>query len=188
MSLRQCLCGQTVLWLSYLRINNSNQTVYADTLALPAGCYRLVVEDAGCDGLRWWANPNQGTGTLQVRNSTTNTFLSLKGYSGGDFGCGFTQAFRVQTALGINDQVEELLLTVYPNPANEQFTVSFTGQALGTDQHKVELYDALGKQVFSAQTQQQSLVVPVQKMAAGMYMLKYANGDKRAQKKIVVAH
>ena len=176
--------GNTV----FSRTNNTNLTTYSDTLALPDGCYRLVVEDAGCDGLRWWANPAQGNGTLQVRERDNSNILPLKGYSGGDFGCGFTQAFRIQTPLGINEQANDLLVSVFPNPADDKITITFAGSLAGADPHKVELYDALGKLVYSGQTRLQEFSVNVRSFAAGIYILKYSNGKTVAQKKVVISH
>ena len=37
-----------------VRINTTNVTTYYDTLALPVGCYKLVVDDKACNALQWW--------------------------------------------------------------------------------------------------------------------------------------
>src|SRR5690554_8116859 len=47
----------------------SNNTVYTDTLQLTAGCYRYFIEDAGNNGISWWAN-NDGTGYMRFKTLT----------------------------------------------------------------------------------------------------------------------
>jgi hypothetical protein len=80
--------------------------LYTDTIkGLPDGCYRLVVTDDGCDGLSWWANPNAGNGYLYVAKSDgtllplSNGLPAFPNNLAGDFGCGYTQYFRVATTL-----------------------------------------------------------------------------------------
>jgi hypothetical protein len=56
--------GDTIVY----RNNLSNNTTYVDTLDLPKGAYTFYIEDNGGDGLSWWANSAQGTGSAQMRN------------------------------------------------------------------------------------------------------------------------
>lgn len=81
------------------RLNTSPNIVYWDTLNLPEGCYKFIVEDGGCNGLYWWANSSAGTGALQVNSIPANALVPIRGLFGGDFGCGFTQSFRVSNSL-----------------------------------------------------------------------------------------
>ncbi len=81
-------------------------TTYTDSIkALPDGCYRLVVTDDGCNGLYWWANPGGGSGWIYVSNSDGNLIHLTNGLPdypaslSQDFGCGFTQYFRVSVTL-----------------------------------------------------------------------------------------
>jgi hypothetical protein len=87
-------------------------TVYTDSVELPDGCYRLVVTDANCDGLYWWANPSSGKGYLYATKRDgaiipfTNGLPVYPATLATDFGCGFTQYFRVSNTLG----ADQLLL------------------------------------------------------------------------------
>lgn len=56
--------GDTVLYHDNLNDNTS----YIDTLNLPNDAYTFYIEDAGGDGLEWWANPAQGNGSMQLKN------------------------------------------------------------------------------------------------------------------------
>ena len=80
-------------------------TVYSDSLQLPDGCYRLVVTDANCDGLSWWANTAAGKGYIYAASRDgsvipfTNGLPAYPAALSPDFGCGFTQYFRVSATL-----------------------------------------------------------------------------------------
>ena len=56
--------GDTIVY----RDNLSNNTTYVDTLDLPKHIYSFYIEDSGGDGLNWWANTAQGTGSATLRN------------------------------------------------------------------------------------------------------------------------
>jgi hypothetical protein len=56
--------GDTILYRNGL----ANNTTYEDTLDLPNQAYTFYIEDAGGDGLSWWANTAQGTGSIQLKN------------------------------------------------------------------------------------------------------------------------
>lgn len=94
--------GQTVA----SRIPTTAVTTYTDAVTdLPDGCYKLVVTDNGCDGLYWWANSSAGKGWLYAINSQggylplTNGLPAYPATLASDFGCGYTQYFRVNSTL-----------------------------------------------------------------------------------------
>ncbi|BAV08351.1 hypothetical protein FLA_4387 [Filimonas lacunae] len=81
-------------------------TTYTDEIKnLADGCYKLVVTDNGCDGLYWWANTSAGKGYLYAANSAgsylplTNGLPAYPATLAADFGCGYTQYFRVASTL-----------------------------------------------------------------------------------------
>jgi hypothetical protein len=81
----------------------TSNTLYTDTVSLPDGCYRLVVTDAGCDGLYFFSSSKgyvyaaKKDGThLPMSNGLPTTTSNAEI---GDFGCGFTQYFRVSNTL-----------------------------------------------------------------------------------------
>ncbi|MDI1354682.1 MAG: peptide-N-glycosidase F-related protein [bacterium] len=101
----------------------NNTTLYRDTISnLPPGCYRLRLDDSGCDGLYWWANTNQGSGSMALER--TNAPGLIFSYPV-DFGCNFTKYFYVLPdpappvdTTGIARLDESLnSIEVFPNPA-----------------------------------------------------------------------
>jgi hypothetical protein len=114
-------------------------TVYTDSLDLPDGCYRLVITDANCDGLYWWANSSAGRGYLYAAKRDgalipfTNGLPAYPATLASDFGCGFTQYFRVANTLPA-DQL--LLHGVAKDTAN--LLNWETGTEVNTDRFIVE--------------------------------------------------
>ena len=123
---------------------------------LTPGCYKLVVTDASCDGLYWWGNSSStGIGAFYATDSSQTTIIPFTNglppvsLSGGsitvpgtsqDFGCGFTQYFRVGALLPLN------LLSFYgkaDNANNDLFWT--TSQEQNVARYEVE-YSPTGSQ------------------------------------------
>jgi hypothetical protein len=168
------------------RLTTTSRTTYNDSTQLPAGCYRLEVTDSGCNGLYWWAAQNDGRGSLSVNSQATGVNLPLKGYFNADFGCGFTEAFRIQNALGTKEEKAGFGLSVFPNPAQTllNVTIEHNNKPQGAT---LELLNTLGQQVYRTQVQGARLQVPVQQLPAGIYILKCQLEDKTVQKQIVIS-
>ena len=56
--------GDTIV----LNQNLANNTEYIDSLNLDDGVYTFYIEDADGDGLSWWANTSQGSGSMSFKN------------------------------------------------------------------------------------------------------------------------
>ncbi len=103
----------------YQRTPTAALTFYNDLIGtLPNGAYKLTVTDANCDGLYWWANSGStGLGAIFAQTADqsaiipftnglpavvqSGTSISVTSYSQ-DFGCGFTQYFRVGALLPVD--------------------------------------------------------------------------------------
>jgi hypothetical protein len=172
------------------RINNPNQSTLLDTLALQRGCYRLEMEDAGCDGIMWWAyqyyQPNPGYGSLIVREKGKTQQLQMRGYFAGDFGCSFSQTFYVSNALGIQKDKAPFEVSVYPNPATDVLQVNVSGS--GYQGAGIKLTNSLGQVIYETKASGTEIKIPVKNIAAGIYSLSYQSGQYTIQKQVVVAH
>ena len=153
------------------RINNSPETLYKDTLNLPTGVYKLVVTDEGCDGLNWWANPSAGSGYIQVKPTPFTTY-NLKGYFGGDFGCGFTQYFKVGSPTGIKNvaSANDFNVIVYPNPASNLVNLAIEGKQISSG--KLMLVDNIGRVVLVQNINANNSSLNTSSIANGVYTLK----------------
>jgi hypothetical protein len=172
------------------RINNPNSSSLIDTFALQQGCYRLAVEDAGCDGVQWWAyqyyQPNPGNGSISLKEKGRPQTLAMRGYYAGDFGCGFNYLFYVASPLGIKKETAPFELNVFPNPASDLLQVNITDPKAHSGQLK--LVNALGQVVFQTKAATGQIQVPVKNIAAGVYMLTYQAGEFSVHKQVIVAH
>ena len=171
------------------RKNNAASTLYSDTITLGVGMYKLVVEDAGCDGLYWWANTAGGTGSMSLKRATSPIPLAMTGYFSGDFGCGFTQYFNVDwpaSVTEINSAVPAI--EAYPNPA--QTTVMVTLGGIDKINGKLQVKDMTGRVIAEQVVTDAVTTVDVSALANGVYMVVYTGKGTTAEKlqaRIVVA-
>ncbi len=103
----------------------ANNTAYLDTIrGLASGCYKMSIDDSGCDGYQWWYYQyypvNPGTGA--VRFDYINAFNTITTFQG-DFGCNVTKYFMVVDThpnnVGISaTEANPNHIDVFPNPAN----------------------------------------------------------------------
>ena len=170
-------------------------TTYNDTVTLTAGCYRLELSDAGCNGLHWWANPSGTTsGTFFVKK-LAGTIIPMAGYTTGgtyahDFGCGFTKYFYATLwAAGISElNANATGLEVYPNPAQNTLNVDLSGidKVNGT----IKVLDMLGRVVISEQCNEVSKQINTSALNNGVYTVQFIdnnNSNNRLQTRIVIA-
>ncbi len=174
------------------RSNNTANTLYIDTVRLAGGAYKLVVEDAGCDGMNWWVfayyTPPPGAASIKVYGMSSLIPYSLKGYFNGDFGCGFTQYFYADPATSTSELTAvPKTLSIYPNPANDIVTISVEG--MGNDMSgRINITDAAGKIIYKAKTDKASLTLPTSAFPNGFYMVSFEEEKSKAvwQSKLVI--
>jgi hypothetical protein len=126
----------------------ASTTVYIDTLLnLSPGCYKLEINDTGCDGMSWWANTAGGTGNLRFDYVNANNSIAT---FPGDMGCNYVRYFRVllppppPNETGIISGTENLnSIEVYPNPANNKALIKFDLRQSQTVTYKIT--DITGK-------------------------------------------
>jgi hypothetical protein len=100
------------------RSGMANATEYKDTVRLGFGCYTFRLNDAGEDGLSWWANTAAGSGFARLRRADASGFLKT---FGADFGSFLQEDFTVGGVLSAPVQAESIQRAkIYPNPACEQ--------------------------------------------------------------------
>lgn len=106
------------------------QTIYRDTVSLPTGCYTFHLSDTGAapssyplnkDGLGWWANTQDGTGSIQLRNGYSGTLFK-------SFPVDFGTELRFDFTVGYYLNSDEITqgdgkLHAYPNPTSEGFAI-----------------------------------------------------------------
>lgn len=161
------------------RVNNAAFTYYADTVRLGSSSYTLIVDDAGCDGLKWWANSSAGTGFILVTSLYDFSTYSLKGFFGGDFGCGFKQYFTTDPATAVieNAQINKAM-NIFPNPAKNDLTITIEG--MNHINGNLQIVDAIGKVVYQEQLTQNRTTIDISPLSSGIYFVKFENGTNNS--------
>ncbi len=75
-------------------------------------------------------------------------------------------------------------ITIYPNPANEQFTISYPNFELYPSQ--LSIYNIKGQVIYNKPINEAKTIVNVRDLEAGMYFIRLANEKKSITKKIII--
>jgi hypothetical protein len=163
----------------------ANNTTYRDTVHLPPGCYTVKIVDTGGDGLSFWANTAQGSGAFKFRK-ITNAILK---YFPADWGSEYLYSFTTGSSIatGINEVEQELLISLFPNPAKEFFNLDIN--LINVQDIKIELRDAIGK-VAMEKTEKNFesgvLKFSTNGLSKGIYFVNISGTDFKSVKKLVV--
>jgi Peptide-N-glycosidase F, C terminal/Secretion system C-terminal sorting domain len=184
------------------RDSNIINTTYVDTISLPAGNYQLKVYDSSCDGLHWWvydSNPSIGVSAgyiyatkmngVTYTQMNTNIALTLSSTFHDDFGCGFTQYFKINVPTGIADITEgEAKIEAYPNPATNIINIDFSG--MQDIDGNLMVVDALGKTVYTSACNSGHAQLNAKDFANGVYSIIYngktGTGNKLSTRILIV--
>lgn len=186
--LRNITTGQ----IAFQRNSLNNQTTYRDTIALDAGhCYSFEIYDDGPapdglpnDGLAWWANAAEGSGTLALLKANGIPFKNFAP----DFGTKILYQFMAQFPLSAaNVNLMQAAINVMPNPsADGMFTLEY---AKLDAQATVEVYTIAGVKVYTQALKAGSgvLSIDLSRQPKGMYILKVASAGlvQNTQKLII---
>jgi len=174
----------------------ANSKTYRDTLNMPIGCYTFRFKDIGNDGLTWWANTSQGSGTVKIFQAdgvTVDTAFQS------DFGAEIYHQFTMGEGLGTaptgvlcgnvaNDAPLEMAreMSLYPNPASGAFNVVLDLPA--REDVSVSVFSMLGQEMFrTALGQTQARTISVQAgLPAGAYLVRVATPTRTHTQVLVV--
>jgi hypothetical protein len=113
-------------------------TLFSNTYNL-SGYYKLVVNDLGENGINWWANPNQGTGFVRIKNEAGFVIKTLQPDFGKFIEYGFTTNWKIN-----NEEIEtESTIGVYPNPASSSFFI----EGININKATIKVIDILGHEI-----------------------------------------
>jgi hypothetical protein len=162
-----------------------DNTTYKDTMQLAPGCYTLKFNDTGGDGLYFWANPYQGTGSAKF---TKMNGVPIKVFTA-DFGNEFVYNFTVaESVTGTGDVVTaNEMVETFPNPSNGSFTTEILLKK--PEAVTVRIWNQVGQQVYGVDAgllQHEFLEVNLEDVPAGYYMMQVKTGSKTFVKKISI--
>ena len=157
-----------------------NNTVYRDSIQVE-GCYKLVFNDSGDDGIEWWANPNQGAGYARIKNIAGVTIKTFEP----DFGGNFIYSFTNSLPISVEDYEFLTHLTLFPNPASDYVLIKSSSELANT---KVSVVNAAGQQVNPSieSFDQSTLRIDTAYLPAGLYFVIISNDEIKTTRKFVV--
>jgi len=117
-------------------------------------------------------------GSYEVLNLSDGSSLSTQNPSGG---IGLSQFTVANISLGVNE-LEELTVFVYPQPAKEFITVEFTDDR----SREITLLSSSGRKVRSVESGDRKVLVELNDLAAGIYILRIESTKGFYNKKILV--
>lgn len=152
---------------------------YRDTISEP-GCYVFQIRDTGGDGLEWWANPNQGSGYIVLKDMTGRNIRTLES----DFGGELSYRFTVGTLTGVERPAGPVGYALFPNPAAGRVQVE--GLVGG---ERLSAVDMLGREWPLRQGSAASGgEVDISALAAGLYFLRIEREGRVEQLKFYVVN
>jgi hypothetical protein len=96
-----------------------------------------------------------------------------------------TCALTGSTSLGVNNVIDESTINMFPNPANNELTVTFKSK----DNVTVSLVNMVGQTVATQQVANGNAVFNTASLPAGIYICNLqANGGPRSAGRVVIAH
>ncbi|CAN5458773.1 hypothetical protein BH11BAC2_BH11BAC2_04780 [soil metagenome] len=170
----------------FSRSGLSANTIYSDTVSLANGCYKFELLDTGEDGLTWWANTSQGSGTLRFRNAGVNTIINT---FNSDFGGQIYQQFTVGLVTAVQDYIltKTNTMSVYPNPTSGIVNIDFN--LTERNDAVIEIYDIVGKMLYTTTSPMitaGSVQVDLSAFPKGVYLVHLKSGNENITKKIIL--
>ena len=170
----------------YYKSGLSPNTTYKDTLDLPSDCYEFELIDSGEDGLKWWANTNQGNGYVRFKASSGNSILKI---FDSDFGGKIYQQINIGLNVGTQQYIynERDAMNVFPNPANGHVFVDINLQS--AEEGVIVVQDLTGKVLLSkpiASSPASSMELDLSNLSKGMYTVSLRTSEKRITRKLLL--
>ena len=134
-----------------------------------------------------FAGIGNSTVTITPSVTTTYTFSAWGGPSSVDDICPFITSSvftqSVSACTGIDETINNNLLSIYPNPANEFITVSLVAES--ADATTIYIINALGETVLTERTTSSNTVVNTSNLTNGIYFIKVESKNGSAIKKFI---
>ena len=160
------------------KVFDKANTVYSTTYNL-GGCYTLVVNDDGHDGLSFWANSAQGTGYVRVKKSTGAVIKTLQP----DFGSGIAYGFTTNWTLNNEEYSLDKVINLYPNPTSEKFILE--GEELQNS--TIKIYDVIGKNYTLPNSfYKNTIEFNSSSLPKGVYFVEIVKGENKTVKSLVI--
>jgi hypothetical protein len=178
--------SSTCVTTSSANSNTLTMTVTSSPSAATVSYSGGVLTSSSSTGNQWYLNGTAISGaTSQSYTPTQNGNYTVVVTSNG---CP-SAASNTQTVTGLG--VEELnvyQLSVYPNPSQGEFNVSFDASI--TETYSIKVYDEVGKLIYNESVENQNgqyiKEVKLGEVASGIYNVTLSNGSNEVTRKVVI--
>jgi len=156
--------------------------LYTESIPLGFGiCYQFTIFDASGNGICCGTSSGYGYYQLKSGNTTIRT--------GTDFGASESTQFYSPSGVGVAENLNPYSFAVYPNPVENQATLTFTLATL--EKVEISVLSMQGKIVKSLPSAeygsgQHTVVLDASELPAGLYNLQLKAGGKVFNQKIAV--
>lgn len=154
-------------------------TLFSNTYTL-SGCFRLVVDDLGEDGMNWWANPNQGTGFVRLKNDAGFVIKTLQPDFGRFIEYGFTTNWRLN-----NEELDnEINFELYPNPTTNSFII----EGSNIEKSTIQIIDVLGHEFVLPKNsiELNKMEINSNTLKPGIYFVTISNNGSQKVKQLII--
>lgn len=160
-----------------------NNTLYETYLDLPAGCYKLQINDKSDDGLSWWHNSNQGEGYLLVKDNFGNVLYEFES----EFGRFAVYEFGIGEITSNKEIHSPLTINAYPNPASDRLNIQIKGE--DNNMIKISLSNAMMAKLLEVNSSlsngEYREEIDISYLPSGIYLLQIEYGNHSVVKKII---
>ncbi len=143
-----------------------NSQTYFERIYIPEDCYTFTLIDTG------------GNGGNQVSLTDHNGVEIYQ--TNGNYGTSVVTNFNSDGVLGVNESTLESV-SIYPNPTQGKLNISNAENA------NIEIYDILGKMIFSMDNIAMNQQIDVAKLQTGTYFVKIAKDNNVTTKRFLVS-
>ena len=148
-------------------------------LCLSNACYQLIMHDDYGDGI--CCGNFSGNGSFTMYDST-----GINIGTGGEFQDADTITFCVGPN-AISSIADNYLLSVYPNPANDQLNMSIPN-AFVLENPSIAVYSTTGQLIWNGKMTDVKTSISTTNWSNGVYMIQVASSSRTISKRIVVTH
>ncbi len=164
------------------RTNSDANTTYLDTMDLSPGCYTFHLYDSEDDGLSYWAWPDQGTGFCRLKENGGGYLKTFQAEFGGEI----THGFSVGILASINEQANEQIIDLYPNPNEGQFTLEMAGF---NGDYRLMVYNSVGQSVVDKSVGIREFheeKFDLSQVGSGMYFVHIAGNGLNETRRLII--
>jgi hypothetical protein len=163
---------------------NQANTLYRDTVSLPSGCFKLLFEDKGKNGLSFWAFPAGGNGNLQLRSLDGDLYRNFQSDFGTAIEYYFTTTYTMATP---TFETATKDVYIFPNPATDRVSIDLSDFEKASD-FSIKILDITGKTMSLTKPiyLENSIQLDTKNMSRGVYILELKHKEGVFSKKLIL--